>query len=103
MVMKKASRVNSLSDRVSGRALDPSRSRDGDDASYRLFRGILIGYLGFLYWRQYIVERRGRGGAWGGQNTPWRGPGLVVRPGGVAAPWPLSVSYSGSVSPAGKN
>ena len=31
-------------------------------------------------------------GALGGQTTPWRGPGLAARPGGVAGPYPLSVS-----------
>ena len=103
MMMTKASRVNSPFGRVPGRASDPSRSRDGDDGGYRLFRGILIGSLGFLYRRHLIGERGGRGGALGGHTTPWRGPGLVARPGGVAALWPLFVSYFGSVSPSVKN
>src|SRR5215216_2003265 len=95
MVMKKASRVNSLSGRVPGRASDPSRSRDGDDGGYRLFRGFLIGYLGFLSRGHLIVGRGGRGGARADLTTPWREPGWAARPGGVVAPWLLSVSYSG--------
>ena len=86
MVMKKASGDDLPSGRVPGRASDPSRSRDGDDGGYRLFRGFLIGYLGFWYRRQYIGGRRGRGGAGSGHTTPWRGPGLAARPGGVAGP-----------------
>ena len=85
MVMKKASRVNSPFGRVPGRASDPSRSRDGDDGGYRLFRGFLIGYLRFLYQRHLIGKRGGRGGALGGHITPWRGPGLATRPGAVVA------------------
>ena len=83
------------SDRVPGRASDPSRSRDGDDGGYRLFRGFLIGYLGFSSRGHLIGGRGGRGGARAGLTTPWREPGWAVRPGGVVAPWPLSVSYSG--------
>ena len=59
---------------VPGRASDPSRSRDGDDGGYRLFRGFLIGYLGFSSQGQYIGGRRGRGGAGSGHTTPWYGP-----------------------------
>ena len=79
MVMKKASRGSLPSGRVPGRVSDPSRSRDGDDGGYRLFRGILIGYLGFLYRGHLIGGRRDRGGAWAGHTTPWRGPGLAAR------------------------
>ena len=71
-----------------GRASDPSRSRDGDDGGYRLFRGFLIGYLGSSSRGQLIGERRGQGGDGVGQTTSWRGPGLAARLGGVAAPSP---------------
>ena len=81
MMMKKASSVNSPPGRVPGRASDPSRSRDGDDGGYRLFRGYLIGYLGCLYRRHLIGERGGRGGALGGPHHPlaWARPSRVAR------------------------
>jgi hypothetical protein len=47
--------------------------------------------------RVYIGGRRGRGDAWGGHTTPWRGLAWPVPSGGVCPLWPLSVSYSGSV------
>ena len=96
MVMKKASRVNSPLWQGTGRASDPSRSRDGDDGGYRLFRGFLIGSLGFSSRGQLIGGRRGRGGVGSHHTTPWRGLGLAAWPGGVAVPWPLFVSYFGT-------
>ena len=92
MMMKKASRVNSPLRQGARKSFRSPRSRDGDDGGYRLFRGFLIGYLGFSSRRQYIGGRRGRGVAGSGHTTPWRGPGLAAWPGGVVAPWPLSVS-----------
>ena len=47
MVMKNASGVISLSGRVPGRALEPSRTRVDDDGGVGTFRGIVLGYLGF--------------------------------------------------------
>jgi hypothetical protein len=47
--------------------------------------------------RVYVGGRRGRGVAWGGHTTPWRGLAWPAPPGGVCPLWPLSVSYSGSV------
>ena len=47
MVMKNASGVISLSDRVPGRASEPSQTRVDDDGAVGAFRGIFLGYLGF--------------------------------------------------------
>ena len=47
MVMKRPPVMISLSGRVPGRALEPSRSRVDDDGGCGTFRGILIVCLGF--------------------------------------------------------
>ena len=47
MAMKNASRVIFASDRVSGSASEPSRTRVDDDGDGGAFRGIVLGYLGF--------------------------------------------------------
>ena len=47
MVMTIASGVISLSDRVPGRASEPSRTRVDDDVGVGAFRGIVLEYLGF--------------------------------------------------------
>src|SRR4051812_27942128 len=39
------------------------RSRDDGGGGYRRFRGVLIGFLGFLHWGLIICEEGGRGGA----------------------------------------
>ena len=89
MVMKKASGMISPLWQGAEKIFRSPQSRYGGGGGYRLFRGFLIGSLGFSSRGQYIGGRRGRGGAWAGHTTPWRGLGL-------AALWPFSVSYSGT-------
>src|SRR3954466_12354851 len=49
MAMKKASRMISPLRKGAGKSFISPRSRDDGGGGYRLFRGDLIGYLGFLH------------------------------------------------------
>ena len=60
------------SDRVPVRALEPSRIRVDDGGSDGIFRGIMLGYLGFSGRRQYIGERAARGASRGPHTPPRR-------------------------------
>ena len=75
----------SPSDRVPGRASEPSRSRVGDGGDLGCFLENMIGYRGFPRRRQFIGERATRGGDGVAQVGPRHGQGL-----GWAAPgWRL--------------
>ena len=75
MVMKNASGVISLSGRVPGRASEPSRTRVDDDSSVGTFRGILLEYLGFSRYAEYMGEEARSVEARGAHTTPRRGQG----------------------------
>src|SRR3954471_12598007 len=66
------------------------RSRDDGGGGYRRFRGILIGYLGFLH-RGLLIGEEARQGVHLGGCTPRHGVGPPARPGGVASWWVSSV------------
>jgi hypothetical protein len=57
MVMKKDSGEIPLSDRVLGRASEPSQTRVDDGGSYGAFRGWRLGCLGFSRGCEYIGRR----------------------------------------------
>jgi hypothetical protein len=61
-----------FSDRVPGRALGSSQSRNNDGG----FRGKAIYPLSFSYQGEYIGERAASGGGPAGLTTWWRGQGL---------------------------
>src|SRR3954468_15361757 len=92
MVMKKASGVISPLRQGAGKSFRSPRSRDDGGVGYGLFRGRLIGYLGFRYRELLIGEEGGRGGARGGCPPPPRGAVLAwLRGQGVWPPsWPSS-------------
>ena len=56
MVMKRPPVMIPLSGRMPGRAPEPSRTRVDDDGSCGMFRGILLGSLGFSQECEYIGE-----------------------------------------------
>ena len=104
------------SDRVPGRALEPSRSRVDDDSSDGTFHGFQIGYLGFFVEEVYIGERETSGGMWaphhvvarqrGARAAMWCGSlvapllvpfGLRVRDGKIG-PWVFVLCNSENIS-----
>ena len=64
----------SPSGRVPGRASEPSRTRVGDDGRDGTFRGILLGYLGFSRYAEYMGEDARSVEARGAHTTPRCGP-----------------------------
>src|SRR4051812_23584424 len=85
------------SSRVLGRTSDPP-SRDDGGGGYRRFRGILIGYLGFMY-QGLLIGEEARQGVPGGPHHAQAQARLGRAWGGVATSWLPSVSYSGFVFP----
>ena len=75
MVMKSPPVMISLSGRVPGRALEPSRTRVDDGGGCGTLLGWRLGYLGFSRGRHYIGGRAMSVGAQGA-HTMWpRGQG----------------------------
>src|SRR3954469_24924244 len=66
MVMKKASEMISPLRQGAGKSFRSPQSRDNSGSGYRLFRGRLIGYLGFRYRGILIGEEARQGGTRGG-------------------------------------
>ena len=73
-----------------GRASDPPRSRDVEGGVYRIFRGDLIGYLGFRH-RGLLIGEEVRLEGHPGGCTPqaWGGPTRAARGCVSLAPCPL--------------
>ena len=63
------------SGRVTGRALEPFRSRVDDDSGDGTFRGFLIGYLGFSVEEVFMGERATSGEPYGPHTMSLRGRG----------------------------
>ena len=59
-----------LSDRVPGRASEPSRTRVDDGGGDGTFRGIMIGCLGLSGRRHYVGERAAHGAIRGAHTPP---------------------------------
>ena len=76
MAVKRPPVMISPSDRVPGRASEPSRSRVGDGGGLGCFLENMIGYRGFPRRRQFIGERATRGGDGVTQVGPTHGQGL---------------------------
>ena len=66
--------MNSPSDRVPGRALEPSRDGFGIDGGYVTLRGLLLGYLGFLRDGDYMGEEAESEAEQGHHTHPRHGP-----------------------------
>jgi hypothetical protein len=99
MVMKKASGGDSPLRQGAWKSfLDPANLASMTVAACSMFRGKLIGALGFPRRGEYIGGRAASGG---GQVAPppgGAGQGLAAPPYGVAVPWLPSVSALDSVS-----
>jgi hypothetical protein len=94
MAMKKTSVAIPLSGRVLRRASVPSRSRVDDGGGSRCVSGKLIGALGFSRRGVFIGEGAALEVGQGALTIGGHGPGVGRAPGGVAIPWPPSVSSS---------
>jgi hypothetical protein len=81
-----------LSDKVLGRASEPSRTRVDGDGDYETFRGLRLGPLGFSRGCEFIGGRARLVDAQGAHNMGQRSQGW-------AAPPPVVASLLVSLSP----
>jgi hypothetical protein len=86
-----------LSDRVSGRASEPSQTRVDDGGGYGTFRGWRLRSLGFFRGCEYIGGRARSVDARGAHTMGQRGQGAAPPP-GVAALLPYFFSPLDSVN-----